>query len=124
MKGKRKDKNRRMKNEGWKGDRMRKKTKIGNIKKQEAKDRQVSTLDHARIIHSFVITQELLVPSGLSTTLCTKPGDQEKSDDRKSVIERKVSGRVKFFKHCSVTKRLAYIMSIFAFFLGTVNFPN
>ena len=50
---------------------------------------------------------------------------QEKSDPRKSVIERKVSGRVKcFFKRCSVPKSPGYVEYFSQFFFSMVKFSN
>ena len=50
--------------------------------------------------------------------------DPEERNPRKFDIERKVSGRLKCFKRCSVPKRLAYVLRIFRHFFGTVSFPN
>ena len=41
------------------------------------------------------------------------PGDPEKSDPSQSVRERKVRGRLKCFKRCSVPKRLSCVVSVF-----------
>ena len=51
-------------------------------------------------------------------------GDPEKSDPRKSVIERKLRGRLENFQHCSVPIRQAYIMSIFRNFFRHSRFPE
>ena len=52
------------------------------------------------------------------------PADTEKSDPSKSVTERKVNGRLKCFKCCSVSERVAYNMISIRNFFGIVNFSN
>ena len=51
-------------------------------------------------------------------------GDPEKSDQRKSVIEKAASGRLKCFERCSISKRLAHVMIIIRIFFGILNFLN
>ena len=52
------------------------------------------------------------------------PGDPEKSDPTQSVIEKRLIGRLKSFKRCSVAKRLACVMSIFCNFFRHGKFPE
>ena len=51
-------------------------------------------------------------------------GRRRKSGLRKSFMEGKLGGRLKFFNCCTVPERLAHVMSIFANFFGMVDFSN
>ena len=52
------------------------------------------------------------------------PGDPKKSDPAESVIEKRVRGRLKCFKRCSVAKKLPYIRIIFCNFFRHSKFSK